>query len=271
MSNPDLLLYFDDSGSRNPDHTQTVARSDGMDYFALGGILVKQEDIEEIYAQHRRFCERWSIDYPLHSQQIRGGRGKFGWLKNPEKAADFFADLSEFAVALPVIGIAVVIDRPGYLARYKARYNGQPWMMCKTACAILVERSAKFARDQDRRLQIYFEQSGRDADRAIKRYVRELKKSGMPFDEAQSSTYNALSASELKQHVIGEPRERTKQVPMLQIADLYLYPMAKGGYDPWYRPYRALKDGKKLIDCLVSEEEIPSRGVKYSCFERLKK
>ena len=39
------LLYFDDSGNRNPDHMPTPPRTDKMDYFALGGILVKEEDV----------------------------------------------------------------------------------------------------------------------------------------------------------------------------------------------------------------------------------
>lgn len=269
--NSELHLYFDDSGSRNPDHVPRLGRNDGMDCFALGGILVNEEDVDRIYDRHREFCARWKIDYPLHSQQIRGGRGKFGWLKNPETAGEFFADLTEFLIVLPVLGVAAVIDRPGYMVRYKDRYGGQPWLMCKTACAILVERSAKIARDRNRRLRIFFEQSGRDADRAIKRYVRELKSQGMPFDAMQSAPYNGLSAKELKDIVLGEPRERTKAVPMLQIADLYLYPMAKGGYDQTYRAYRALKDGGKLADCLFPEAEIPSRGIKYSCFDRIKK
>ena len=271
MTSPELLLYFDDSGSRNPDRGHVVVRRDGMDYFALGGILVKSEDVDEIYARHREFCSRWRIDYPLHSQQIRGGRGKFGWLKNPETAGNFFAELNEFLVGLPVIGMAAVIDRPGYVARYGERYGGRPWLMCKTACSILVERSAKIARDHGRRLRIFYEQSGRDADRSIKLYVRELKKVGMPFDTVQSSAYNGLSATDFKEIVLGEPRERTKKVPMLQIADLYLYPMAKGGYDADYRAYRALCENGKLADQLFSVAEVPSRGIKYSCFERLKK
>ncbi|CAG1012369.1 hypothetical protein RHIZO_04239 [Rhizobiaceae bacterium] len=55
---------------------------------------------------------------------------------------------------------------------------------------------------------------------------------------------------------------------MMQIADLFLYPMAKGGYDPTYRPYRALKESGRLIDAHLSPERIPSLGIKYSCFDR---
>ena len=39
---------------------------------------------------------------------------------------------------------------------------------------------------------------------------------------------------------------------MIQIADLVLYPMAKGGYDSDYRPYKKLKESGKLIDCLLT-------------------
>ena len=53
---------------------------------------------------------------------------------------------------------------------------------------------------------------------------------------------------------------------MSQIADLVLYPMAKGGYDSNYPPYKALKENNKLIDNLLPEDRIPLCGIKYSCF-----
>lgn len=56
---------------------------------------------------------------------------------------------------------------------------------------------------------------------------------------------------------------------MMQIADLVLYPMAKGGYDPSYRPYAALMENKRLIDALLAPEERASMGIKYRCFDRL--
>jgi hypothetical protein len=57
---------------------------------------------------------------------------------------------------------------------------------------------------------------------------------------------------------------------MIQIADLVLYPMAKGGYDPDNRPYRKRKESGKLIDCLLTEDQIPLRGIKYSCCDSRK-
>src|SRR3546814_2571790 len=107
------------------------------------------------------------IDYPLHSWAIRGARGKFAWLKAPEKAGNFHADIEEYLLSLPIVALACVINRPGYVARYKGRYNEQLWLMCKTAFSILVERAAKFDDDEGRKLEIYFEGAGLKADSSV--------------------------------------------------------------------------------------------------------
>lgn len=52
------------------------------------------------------------------------------------------------------------------------------------------------------------------------------------------------------------------------MADLYLYPMVKGGYEPAYGPYRKLLAANRLIDAMLSEAERPTLGIKYSCFDR---
>ncbi len=263
----ELHLYFDDTGSRFPDREPAELRQDGMDCFGLGGILVKKEDVDLIYSQYKAFCAQWEIGYPLHSSSIRGGRGKFGWLKKPELAGEFLPSLSVFLEALPVLGIAAIIHRPGYNERYHTRYHGKPWLMCKTACCILVERAAKQAMVENRYLRIFFEQSGKAEDQDIKQYVRTLKKEGMPFNVETSAIYQNLTADQLKSTIRGEPRERSKNVPMIQIADLYLYPMAKAGYDPAYRAYRRLMQAGKIIDAVLSDDERLLRGVKYSCFD----
>lgn len=67
---------MDDSGSRDPDKSDFIDREDEMDYFGLGGILVKEEDILEILNKHREFFSKWKLKYPLHSSSIRDGREK---------------------------------------------------------------------------------------------------------------------------------------------------------------------------------------------------
>ena len=106
---------------------------------AWAAVLVDKENLEAVWDAHRKFCDKWKITYPLHSYEIRGGRGNFSWLKNPERAVEFLSELENFLISLPVMGIAAIIDRPGYLARYSERYDGRPWRMDKTAFSILIE------------------------------------------------------------------------------------------------------------------------------------
>jgi len=71
---PEYHLFLDDTGSRDPDHIQPEQRRDKMDCFGLGGILIKEEDVEHLKQAHEAFCAKHVITYPLHSQEIRGER-----------------------------------------------------------------------------------------------------------------------------------------------------------------------------------------------------
>ncbi len=265
----EVHLFVDETGSRQPDHVPTEERQDGMDCFGLGGVLIDREDLGLVWDAHREFCNAWGITYPLHSHEIRGGRGNFSWLKNPERAVEFLSDTEEFLVRLPVVGIAAIIHRPGYVARYAERYEGHPWRMDKTAFSILIERSAKHARSKGRRLRVFLERSGKQEDRDIVAFMKELKAEGMPFDGDNAAAYRGLDAGEFGDLVLGEPKGRTKQTPFLQIADLYLYSMAKAGYDATYKPYLALMKASRLIDSVLSSEKRPLLGIKYSCFDHI--
>jgi hypothetical protein len=266
-----ILLCFDDSGSRNPDKSSVSqdGRYDKVDGFALGGILVREEDIGFILGKYRAFINEWGIDYYLHSTKIRCRQGKFAWLQKQENADSFYPALESFLLSLPVIGIACVVHRPGYVARYKEKYNDRLWLMCKTTFSILVERAAKYADKQDRKLEILYESSGKYEDRAIVSYLKELKKNGNPFNPVTSEEYRPLSAEDFSRIILGEPQRKTKSNPLLQIADLFLFPMVKGGYDSLYHPYRRLKAAGKIIDCVLSENDLPYMSVKYSCFDLL--
>lgn len=268
-NNKKILLYFDDSGSRNPDKNSVSqeGRHDKVDGFALGGILVREEDIGFILGRYRAFVDEWGIDYYLHSTRIRCRQGKFAWLQKKENAERFYPALESFLLSLPVIGIACVVHRPGYVARYKEKYHDRLWYMCKTTFAILVERAAKYADKQDRKLEIVFESSGKYEDRDINSYLKELKKKGNPFNPTTSEGYCPLSSKDFSRIILGEPKRKTKANHLLQIADLFLFPMVKGGYDQKYFPYRRLKESGKLIDCVLSEEDCPYMSIKYSCFD----
>lgn len=266
---PCFHLYVDDSGSRYCDKPQANCHN-GMDYFALGGVLVQEDDVGIIFEAHTDFMRRWSIGCPLHSTKIRGKRGGFSWLSlDDEKSDRFLGDLQRLILGLPIVAISCVIDRGGYVARYADKYP-EPWLLCQTAFAILIERAAKFCQARDSTLLVYFEESGKKEDRLIVEYMRSLKSTGMPFPGSGAAGYDDLSPAEFRRIVVGEPRRVTKSVPMVQLADLVLYAMARGGYEADYAPFRSLRSSGKVIDSLLRPEDIPRLGVKYSCFDTKK-
>lgn len=88
----------------------------------------------------------------------------------------------------------------------------------------------------------------------------------MPFASDNMAKYAPLTKEELAS-TLYDLKFKKKSSPLIQIADLYAYPLARGGYDPDYFPYAQLKEQKRIIDCLLTAEELPHLGVKYSCFE----
>jgi sugar phosphate isomerase/epimerase len=128
-----------------------------MDCFALGGIITRKSSIATIRDAYDALRQRWGVATPLHSSEIRGRRKHFAWLGEDEvKCEQFLADLEKTLLAMPVLGTACVIHRPGYEARYRDRYQEDTWLMCKTAYAIVVERAAKYARLQGLKLEVFF-------------------------------------------------------------------------------------------------------------------
>ena len=267
MTRNHYYLYIDDHGSRKPDHVPDH-RDDGMNGFALGGILVHENDIDRVVQAHKDFCKSWDINYPLHSTDMRGMRGNFRWLQdNTKDAKRFYSELNTFLKSLPVLGFAAVIHRPGYNVRYGERYGSARWRLCKTTHHILLERVAKYVEKNDATFEVFFEQCGRVEDQSIKQYSRELKKEGQPFNTTTSAKYAPLEQQVFKKRMLGEPRERTKKCCFTQIADLYLYPMVKRKYDPNYRAWVELYSADRIIDALLDDTEIQTLGIKYSCFD----
>jgi len=262
-----MSLYLDDSGTRNPDRKipeQFMFR----DWFTLGGYLTKEEDEGLVRTAHNQFCEAWKIDYPLHSYDIRAMRKKFAWLGTigASEYQKFMRELANMLLSIPVVGYACVIDRPGYNIRYREKYGRQTWMLCRTAFAVVVERAAKHAIANGCRLRVYVEEGDKTADHMIRGYYRALRSEGMPFSGNAMAKYAPLNKDQLA-HTLYDLDFKAKSSPMVQIADLYAYPIARGGYEPDYFPYQQLRQKKRIIDCLLTQEEIPHLGIKYSCFE----
>lgn len=136
-------FYMDDSGTRTPNRKPLDFDPCTRNFFALGGILIDEEDEAAARKAHEDFCARWSIDYPFHSVEIRHSTGRFSWLKRgTEEYERFMRDLTRLLTSINVLGIACVIDRPGYDARYRDKYGRRQWHLCQTAFCIAVERAA---------------------------------------------------------------------------------------------------------------------------------
>lgn len=269
-----LRLYLDDSGTRHPTHRPGKQAKHNHDWFALGGILIRDEDEKAARALHADFIERWpaATGVPLHSSEIRSRNEGFAWLRTLEDAERdrFYEDLYILMRDAPVIGIACVVDRPGYRARYLEKYQQQPWMLCKTAFSIVVERAAKFARGEERRLRVHPERCNKAEDNMLRGYYQELKANGSPFAAATSEKYGPLSQEELNE-TLYELDFKFKSSPMAQLADLYLWPMCMGGYHAGNRPYQRLREDGKLIESHVDTEALDKLATKYSCFDMVER
>lgn len=265
-------LYMDDSGTRHPDRKQGRKPKHGGDYFSLGGILVARQDEDVARKMHADFCERWNITAPLHSSEIRARSKNFAFIGtlNDSEQDRFREELYCFMRECPVIGIACVIDRPGYNERYTKLYGKDRWSLCKTAFCVCVERAAKYAAGNNAKLKVFPEQSDKNSDRMLRSYYDGLRQLGMPFDAQNSAPYAPMEQTNLNS-ILSDFKLKQKSSPMAQLADLYLWPMCMGGYDRMNRPYKRLVDDKKLIDCLLTEEQKPMLGIKYSCWDLVEK
>ncbi len=266
-----LNFYMDDSGTRLPNRKPLRFNPNVRDFFALGGVLINEEDEAGARKLHSDFCSRWSINYPLHSVEIRHSTGRFTWLKRDgTEYGRFMNDLTKTLLAMEVLGVTCAIDRPGYDARYREKYGRRQWHLCQTAFAIAVERAAKFARRDGRKLRVMPERSSKADDERLVGYYSDLRTAGPPFETTTSAPYAPLTAKEFAE-TLHEIRFKSKSSPMGQVADMFLWPMAIAGYDPLNRAYVALRDAKRLIEIRLREGQAEVCGSKYSCFELVRR
>jgi hypothetical protein len=262
----EFALFIDESGSPKPNP------KDEAKYFALGGVLLEREDESFVESEVSAFKQRWSLteDTPLHGNEIRSKKKNFAWLgkSSESEQQEFMADLTNSITTLPIIVHACVVSRTGYLNRYLERYGPDTWEMMKSAFTILIERSAKYAGKHSGSIMIYYEEAGKKEDRLIKQYFEDLRSSGHPFDMTNASQYQPLSSDALSQCVRGIEGKK-KSNPILQIADLCLYPIARSMHNPEDRAYIALKESNILVDSRLHPEELKNLGIKYYCFDNI--
>jgi hypothetical protein len=262
-----ICFYMDDSGSRDPDRTR--AKDPGLvDWFGMGGIIVSEQDLPVLKAMVQDFRSRWPHpEAPLHSWEIRTQKQGFAWLRKASdaKRKRFIGELTDLMCSLPIIVHATVVDRPGYNRRYLQEYGPRRWSLCRTAFKIGVERAAKLARAEGARLRVYVEQSDRENEQRLKQYFDSLRSEGLPFKQATSAKYGPMTAEDLKATLL-EFKVKTKDSIPMQIADLALWPVCKGKYQPDNMALIALTNSRRLLDARCTAEN-GLQGIKYSCFD----
>lgn len=262
----ELLFYLDDSGSRDPDKNPRDTQF--PDWFALGGVVIHADKKGTVDAAMQNFRQSWPqiADRPLRSYDIRNQKNGFNWLQAlPDAERDrFYTELTDLVLGLPIMVLACVVDRPGYNARYIEQYGPRRWTLCRTAFCIVIERAAKLAAHHGSRLRVFPEMSDIPTERQFKLYYEELRTSGSPFDASRSAKYGPLDAEAMRKTLF-EFKVKTKKSLVMQLADLVLWPVCKGGYDPSFAVYRQLVEAGKLLDIHCTEEN-GLLGIKYSCF-----
>jgi len=268
-----MNFYIDDSGSRSPDrHPRDQLPLHGYDFFGLGGVLVHERDEAVVREKHQALVTKWKITGPLHSSAIRASTGCFTWVRgaSADSRDEFFRDIEKLVTSPQLTALACVVDRPGYNYRYRDRYGRKRWQLCKTAFHIVVERASKFALRHNTRLRVLIEKAGRREDAQMEAYFRDMRTAGQPFDETRAAKYQPLSSATLSKS-LHEFRTKSKESPLMQLADLCLWPMCVGGYHPQNKSYASLRSACTLIDTRLQPEEVEHLGVKYSCFDLVKK
>ena len=207
LRQPEILLYMDESGSRDPDrHPREKANS--PDWFGIGGVLVKATDKADIEAAMDNFRLRWPQmgEHPFRSYDIRN----------------------------------------------------------KTAFHIAVERAAKYALHHGARMRVYVERSDKVTEAQLKGYFDAMRKAGQPFNSETSAKYLPMQAEQLNPTLF-EFGVKTKGSQLMQLADLVLWPICRGGYSRDDRAYGLLKASGQLLDAHCTPAN-GLMGIKYFCF-----
>ena len=263
--NKRYIFYVDDFGTRATCKGTSSEQSTANEFsFALGGVIVAEEDVAKLSLKVEEFCNAWSVP-SLHGNKIRTQKGKFSFLKHDKiLKTRFFDDLEKLVLDPRLIVHGCVICRPGYRDRYASKYpEGKRWAMSKTAFDISVERAVKFAVHNERQLDVVFERSGKKEDQLLRTYFSELKTNGMSFDNENSKRYRPLNSHQLG-GCLNKIWSDNKSNQLLQLADLMVHPIAHNACGKENRAYLSLEQNEMLLDFKHPDSSI---SIKYSCFD----
>lgn len=265
----EITFYMDETGNRRPDKDQDKSR-EGRDWFGLGGFLINREDEDSTKWRRDEIARESGARRPFHITDMYAERKGFSWLNRltERERRHFWSKYQEFLCDIPVIGFSCIIDRPGYVARgYLEKHEEDKWLLCRSAFDITVERAVKYAKSQDRKLRIIFE-SDPPFDPIMKGYFEKLKSDGLEFDSKRSGKYDPLTAADFSE-TLTTIEARKKSNRLLQLADSYIYAMARGRYDKKFNIWRDLCDHRKISNFAFNGDAdmIRAMGIKYYCFD----
>jgi hypothetical protein len=257
---------MDETGNRHPDKKSDETRK-GRDWFGFGGILLRGEDNDAARSLVSDFSSKWNLRVPVHITDMLSEKKGFAWLgrKSQMVCDEFWDDWRKALCDAEVIGLGCIVDRPGYVARGYLKKHQDRWLLCRSAFDITVERATKIARLEGRKLHVVFEHDPAMND-TVAGYFHNLKNCGLAFDAKNSEKYQPLTQSEF-QETLGRIQHKPKSHALLQIADSYIYAMARQAYDKKFWIYRSLRDRKRIADFFLPQRHLPHLGVKYYCFD----
>ncbi|MCX6800850.1 MAG: DUF3800 domain-containing protein [Candidatus Diapherotrites archaeon] len=145
-----FFLYLDESGNSK---IYDMWWKKEYDFFVLGGIIIKEEHLNDYIARFREFKKQnfpeSLIDVPIHSvdlnniKEISGGKNS---RKNPyvgiltrQQGKDILQKFYDFLASLEINVIAVVIDNIEHRKQYRTPLNPYPF-----AYMVLLERFEGF-------------------------------------------------------------------------------------------------------------------------------
>lgn len=263
-----LTFYMDETGNRVPDKKTDKTR-EGRDWFAFGGFLIHKNDEQHAKELHDDFCKRWNVRKPFHITDMLGEWKGFFWLKEKSQRErdQFWAEYCSLLCEIRCLGLACVVDRPGYVNRgYIEKHGEDRWLLCRTAFDIAIERATKYAMTQGEKLSVVFE-SDPPFNPVVKSYFKNLKENGLDFDQANSAKYSPLPKEDFA-NTLSTIEYKDKSSKLLQFADSYIYAIARQKYDKKFWLFRHLRDDKRIMNFALGgdADAIKAMGIKYSCF-----
>lgn len=117
----DYMVFVDESG----DHNLVTIDPQFPVFVLLFAIIHKDDYVNRVCPDLQRFkFDFWGHDeVVLHEHEIRKPVGDFLFLMRKPMREKFLAGLTAQMTALPATVVAVVIDKPGYVARYHEPIN----------------------------------------------------------------------------------------------------------------------------------------------------